>query len=181
MPKSDYFRNVKNRLVQLLLVGILALCQLIPIWESHCLNKQRHWIKGQIRNQFISQSNTKLDTIFVSQSEFSSLEKGDEIDMGIHRYDIISVKKVSNGWMAIAFNDRYEKELLVRISDDFKKGAPSDLTKKSFLKLVFFIEELPQVQFYIPREQKKWVIQNPHYSYIHLSESFQPPEKDLKA
>jgi hypothetical protein len=176
MPKSDYFRNVKNRLVQLLLVGILALCQLVPIWESHCLNKQRHWIKGQIRNQFIRKANTKLDTIFVSQSEFTSLEKGDEIDLGKHRYDIISVKKVSNGWMAIAFNDQFEKELMVRISDDFKKGSPSDLTKKSFLKLVFFMEEFQQVQFSIPREKKQWAIQTPHYSYIYFTDSFHPPE-----
>lgn len=176
MPKSDYFRNVKNRLVQLLLVGILALCQLVPIWESHCLNKQRHWIKGQIRSNFIHQSKSQLDTIFVSQSEFRSLEKGDEIDLGKHRYDIISVKKVSNGWMAIAFNDRFEKELMVRISDDFQKGSPSDLTKKSFLKLVFFMEEFQPVQFSIPREKKQWAIQTPHYSHIYYSDSFQPPE-----
>lgn len=176
MPKSDYFRGVKNRLVQLLLVGILALCQWVPIWESLCLNKQRHWIKGQIRSNFIRQSKSQLDTIFVSQSEYSSLEKGDEIDLGIHRYDIFYVKKVSNGWMAIAFNDRFEKELMVRISDDFQKGAPSDLTKKSFLKLVFFIEEFQQVQFSIPREKRNWIELNPRYSHLYLSESFQPPE-----
>ena len=181
MPKSDYFREVKNRSLQWLLVGILALSQWIPIWESHCLNRQRHWIKQQIRCNFSEANSEQLDTIFVSESEFPNLQKGDEIDLGMHRYDIISVKKVSNGWMAIAFNDRFEKEIMVRISDDFQKGGPSDLTKKSFLKLVFFLEELPQVQFYIPREQNNWVIQNPHYSYIHLSESFQPPEKDMKS
>ena len=176
MPKSDYFRSVKNRLLQWFLVGILALSQWIPIWESHCLNKQRHWIKQQIRCNFSASNLEKLDTIFVSESEFPDLKKGDEIDLGKYRYDLISVKKVSGGWYVVAFNDRFEKELMVRISDDFKKGGPSDLTKKSFLKLVFFVEDLPEVQFYFPQEKRKWVIQDPYYSYSFYSKSFQPPE-----
>lgn len=176
MPKSDYFRNVNNRSLQWFLVGILALSQWIPIWESHCLNKQRHWIKQQIRCNFLQSNSEQLDTLFVSDSECPNLKKGDEIDLGNYRYDIIHVKKVSGGWYAVAFNDRFEKELMVRISDEFRKGGPSDLTKKSFLKLVFFVEKMPNVQFYIPRETRNWIIKDPYYLYQFSSDSFHPPE-----
>ncbi len=175
-PKSDYFCIVKNRWLQWFLVGILALSQWIPIWESHCLNKQRHWIKEQIRTNLFAEISGKLETIFVLETEFSSLQKGDEIELGAHRYDIIRVKKVSKGWMAVVFNDEFEKQLLVRIADDFQKGGPSDLTKNSFLKLVFFMEALPLVQFHIPRETRNWIINDPFYLYQFSSDSFRPPE-----
>jgi hypothetical protein len=100
---------------------VMLLWSLLPLWEIQQLDDWRKQMKTNLRLEHFEEQN--LESFSVPIKQYSNLKTGDEIDFDGKRYDLMQVKQDGQFFYVIAFNDKKEKDLLIKLGYNIQRSS----------------------------------------------------------
>lgn len=139
----DSMRRALFSLCCLLLAAVYPTAMIVEIVG---IKIQRHAFKKAFRESQIDLSKTEV--VFLSHDDYEGQKPGDEFKLGGNKYDVVSIKETSNGYLITAYNDTLEKQLEIQLAENCKaNGNHPSKSKKSFLKIQLNCENFNDQHF----------------------------------
>ena len=133
---------MKQTFISICCILLAAVYPTAMVVEIVGIKIQRHEFKKAFRESNLELS--KIETVFLSHQEYQGQNAGDEFHLGENKYDVISVRKTTEGYYIQAFNDTIEKQLEIRLAENCKShGNHPSNPKFTLHKLNFICESLP--------------------------------------
>lgn len=133
---------MKQYFISICCILIAAVYPAAMVVEIVGIKIQRHEFKTAFRKSNLELS--KIETVFLSHQEYTGQKAGDEFHLGGNKYDVISVRKTSEGYYIQAFNDTIEKQLEIRLAENCKSnGNHPSKSKFTLNKLNLICQSLP--------------------------------------
>jgi hypothetical protein len=133
---------MKQYFISICCILLAAVYPTAMVVEIIGIKIQRHEFKKAFRKSNLELS--KMETVFLSHQAYKGQQPGDEFHLGGNKYDVISVRKTTEGYYIQAFNDTVEKQLEIRLAENCKSNGnhPSN-PKFTLQKLNLICESLP--------------------------------------
>lgn len=137
---------MKRALISICCLILAAVYPTAMVVEIIGIKIQRHSFKKAFRKSQLDLS--KLETVFLSYSDYEGQKPGDEFKLGDNKYDVVSIKKTTQGFFITAFNDTLEKQLEIQLAENCKSsGNHPSKSKTSWLKLKLICQQINEFEF----------------------------------
>jgi hypothetical protein len=117
------------------------------------------------------------ETLFVSNDDYANQHVGDEISLNDNMYDILSIRKSSDGYYFKVFNDALDQKLGALLSQHSNENHPSkNSNKKSIQNIQVYVESFWDFQYSAMESIESFPFSNEYSIEGFVSNPFLPPE-----